>query len=196
MDLEEGGEPGGAGCADNSHAHQVSDHVRTPQQLHPVHAPDQTRSWLWDEYRVETKMHFSIFAKNCLRRFRKNKYFPENVRENQYFFAKSAKISCYQNISPTNGPFVSHLTYKFSLSYNKFWEKLSFLPTFSRTFSLAKLWNWFCENFQKMQQKNFLSDPADEFTFMTQATCTKLSSIHIHIAIYPATVYIYDTSYQ
>ena len=44
MDLEEGGEPGGAGCADNGHAHQVSDHARGPQQLHPVHAPDQTRS--------------------------------------------------------------------------------------------------------------------------------------------------------
>jgi hypothetical protein len=64
MYLEEGGEPGGAGRADNGHAHQVSDHARTPQQLHPVHAPENL---------------FFHFREKMFRQFRESNYFPENV---------------------------------------------------------------------------------------------------------------------
>ena len=37
--LEEGGEPGGAGCADHGHHQQVVQHPRATQQLQPVHTP-------------------------------------------------------------------------------------------------------------------------------------------------------------
>jgi hypothetical protein len=43
------------------------------------HNPDYGMS------RVETKIHFSFFAKKMFRRFRENKYFPENVRETNIF---------------------------------------------------------------------------------------------------------------